>query len=88
MFDYPKWKYWIIAAVVLLAALFALPNVFQSIPAVQITAAKKGLVVDASVKGIVEAVLIGKAGEKIPTLGVEFEGDRVIARFSDVEAQL
>ena len=88
MFDYPKWKYWIIAAVVLLAALFALPNVFQSIPAVQITAAKKGLVIDASVKGIVEAVLIGKAGEKIPTLGVEFEGDRVIARFSDVEAQL
>ncbi len=88
MFDYPKWKYWIIAAVVLISALFALPNVFQSIPAVQITSAKKGLVVDASVKGIVEAVLIGKAGEKIPTLGVEFVNDRVIARFSDVAAQL
>jgi len=88
MFDYPKWKYWIIAAVVLLSALYALPNVFQAIPAVQITSAKKGLVVDASVKGIVEAVLIGKAGEKIPTLGVEFINDRVIARFSDVGTQL
>ena len=88
MFDYPKWKYWIIAAVVLLSALYALPNVFQAIPAVQITSAKKGLVVDASVKGIVEAVLIGKAGDKIPTLGVEFKNDRVIARFSDVETQL
>ena len=88
MFDYPKWKYWIIAAVVLLSVLYALPNVFQAIPAVQITSAKKGLVVDASVKGIVEAVLIGKAGEKIPTLGVEFKNDRVIARFSDVATQL
>ena len=88
MFDYPKWKYWIIAAVVLLSALYALPNVFQAIPAVQITSAKKGLVVDASVKGIVEAVLIGKAGEKIPTLGVEFKNDRVIARFTDVATQL
>ena len=88
MFDYPKWKYWIIAAVVLLSALYALPNVFLAIPAVQITSAKKGLVVDASVKGIVEAVLIGKAGDKIPTLGVEFKNDRVIARFSDVATQL
>lgn len=88
MFDYPKWKYWIIAAVVFISALYALPNVFQAIPAVQITAAKKGLVVDASVKGIVEAVLIGKAGEKIPTSGVDFEGDRVIARFADVGTQL
>lgn len=88
MFDYPKWKYWIIAAVVFISALYALPNVFQAIPAVQITSAKKGLVVDASVKGIVEAVLIGKAGEKIPTAGVDFEGDRVIARFADVGTQL
>ena len=88
MFDYPKWKYWIIAAVVLLSALYTLPNVFLAIPAVQITSAKKGLVVDASVKGIVEAVLIGKAGDKIPTLGVEFKNDRVIARFSDVATQL
>jgi preprotein translocase subunit SecD len=93
MFDYPKWKYWIIAAVVLLSALYSLPNVFQSIPAVHVTA-KKGSVVEASVKGTVEAILIGKAGdtspngEKIPVLGVDFINGRVVARFPDIEAQL
>ena len=91
MFDYPKWSYWIIAAIVLLSGLYALPNVFQSIPSIQVTPVK-GQSIDAGIKGTVEAVLIGKEGDaslpKIPTTGVEFKEDRVLVRFADTEAQL
>jgi preprotein translocase subunit SecD len=87
MFDYPKWKYWIIAVVIALSTLYSLPNLFQPVASVQVTPVQKGQAIEASVKGTVEAVLIGKAGEKIPA-EVVFENDRVVATFTNDELQL
>lgn len=36
MLEYPRWKYLLIALVLLLALLFALPNVFGEDPALQV----------------------------------------------------
>jgi preprotein translocase subunit SecD len=35
MFEFPKWKFGLVAALVLLAALYALPNVFPEQPAIR-----------------------------------------------------
>jgi preprotein translocase subunit SecD len=88
MFDYPKWKYWLIVLVVLVAGIYSLPNLYQPTPAVQITPADKKQTADAALKGTVEAVLIGKEGQKIPNLGVSLIDGKVIAKFANVEDQL
>ena len=36
MLEYPRWKYILVAVVLLLAMLFALPNVFGEDPALQV----------------------------------------------------
>ena len=38
MLEFPRWKYVVILIVVLLSALYALPNVYPQDPSVQITA--------------------------------------------------
>jgi preprotein translocase subunit SecD len=88
MFDYPKWKYWLLVIVVVVAGIYALPNLYQPTPAVQISASDKKLSADGAVKGDVEGILIGKDGQKIPTLGVTLENGKVIAKFANVEDQL
>ncbi len=84
MFDYPKWKYWIIALVVLVSGFYALPNLYLPIPAVQITA-KGNSPIDASLKGTIEGVL---KGNQVPYQSVEQLADRVVVRFADVATQL
>ncbi|HWS26153.1 MAG TPA: protein translocase subunit SecD, partial [Xanthomonadales bacterium] len=59
MFDFPKWKFGLVAVLVLLAALYALPNVFPEQPAIQISA-NRGAVVDEVLQGRVEGALKGK----------------------------
>jgi preprotein translocase subunit SecD len=84
MFDYPKWKYWIIALVVLVSGFYALPNAFLPIPAVQVAVDRTG-VVDATLKGTVEGVL---KGNKISYQAVEQLPDRILVRFANVNDQL
>jgi len=37
MLEFPRWKYLIITCVLLISALYALPNIYQKNPSVQIT---------------------------------------------------
>ena len=47
MLEFPRWKYVVILIVLALSALYALPNIYQKDPAVQITANRGGQVDDA-----------------------------------------
>ena len=54
---YPVWKYAILVIVLLVGALYTLPNFFGEAPAVQVSSAKATVKVDAAVLQRVEEVL-------------------------------
>lgn len=81
---YSIWKYLVIAAVVAIGALYALPNLFGEDPAVQVSPAR-GSVVDESLRLRVEGLLKG-AG--LAAKSIEVENGLLLARFEDTEVQL
>lgn len=83
MLEFPRWKYFLILAILVFSALYALPNVYQKDPSVQITANRGGQVDDA-LKQRVGAAL-GEAG--ITPKSVEKEGESLIVRLGSLDAQ-
>ena len=82
---YPVWKYAIIMIALLVGGLFALPNVFGESPAVQVSAAKSSVKLDAAALGRVEEVL--KTAGITPD-SVAMEAASIKARFGDTDTQL
>ena len=81
---YPIWKYAVIIAALLIAALYTLPNFFGEAPAVQISSAKPTVKIDALARNKVDEAL---ASAKITPDAVTFDGATIKARFKDVETQ-
>jgi len=84
MLEYARWKYVLVVAVLLLALLFALPNVFGEDPALQV-ARKDHSPITADAAQVVESFL--------KTHGVHFEksyidAGRLMVRFAGVADQL
>lgn len=84
MIDYPKWKFGLVAVVLLLAILYALPNIFAQEPAVQLSANRGNSidqVLEESVKGSLQ-------GRNIAFKSIERDETRMLIRFADTETQL
>ncbi|MBS0486796.1 MAG: protein translocase subunit SecD, partial [Proteobacteria bacterium] len=84
MNDFPRWKYILVAVIVLLGIIYALPILYPQQPAVQVSA-NRGATVDAALKEKVLGILQTK---KIAFKDVELNGDRLLARFPNTEVQL
>lgn len=84
MFDFPKWKLGLVVVLVLLAALYTLPNLFPAQPSVLI-APNRGAVIDESFQGRIEGTLKGK---KIEYFGLTRTDTRLSLRFHDPDVQL
>jgi preprotein translocase subunit SecD len=82
---YPVWKYTIIVIVLLVGLIYALPNFFGEAPAVQVSAAKTVVKVDASTQTRVEEAL--KAAGLTPDL-ITLDGTSLRARFATTDDQL
>jgi len=82
---YPAWKYAILAIVLLVGALYTLPNFFGEAPAVQVSSAKATVKVDSAVQKRVEQAL-QEAG--VQPDSVVFDGSSVRARFDTPDTQL
>ncbi len=82
---YPVWKYAILVIVLLVGALYTLPNFFGEAPAVQVSSAKATVKVDTAVQQRVEEAL--KAAGVTPDF-VALEGSSVRARFDTPDTQL
>ncbi|RZJ61474.1 MAG: protein translocase subunit SecD [Acidovorax sp.] len=82
---YPVWKYAILVIVLLVGALYTLPNFFGEAPAVQVSSAKATIKVDAAMQQRVEETL--KAAGVTPDF-VALEGNSVRARFDTPDNQL
>ncbi len=90
MSDFPRWKYALVAAVLLFGFLYALPNVFPPQPAAQISA-NRGATIDSALQDKVEQTL-KKA--KIPYVGISISDQsqasghrRMLVRFADDSVQ-
>ncbi len=84
MNEFPRWKYILVAVVILLGIVYALPILFPQQPAVQISA-NRGATVDAALKEKVLGILQSK---KVAFKDVELNGERLLARFPNTEVQL
>jgi preprotein translocase subunit SecD len=84
MNEFPKWKIILVAVILVLGVIYALPNVFPPDLAVQISA-KRGATVDEALKEKVLGVLQTK---KIAFKDVQIQGERLLARFDTPDVQL
>ena len=81
---YPIWKYALIVVVVLIAALYTLPNFFGEAPAVQISSSKSTVKVDTTTLAKVEQAL---KQANITSDGIALEAGSIKARFSNTDIQ-
>src|ERR1700722_9490458 len=84
MLEFPRWKYVLVALVVLTALLFALPNVFGEDPALQVER-KAGASMDDFARQSIEDLL---RKQQIPITRDYIDNGRLILVFNDVAAQL
>ena len=84
MHSYPAWKVWLVAIVLLVAAVLALPNLFGDAPAVQLSRNDRAATTEIDL-GSVTALL---AGKNIPIESSYLAEDRLVLRFHAVEQQL
>jgi len=82
---YPVWKYVIIVIALVVGSLYALPNFFGEAPAVQVSAAKPQVKLDAGTLTLVDAAL--KAGGITPDL-VTLDGSSIKVRVASPQDQL
>ena len=82
---YPAWKYAIMVVMLLIAALYTLPNFFGEAPAVQVSSSKAIVKVDETTLAKVEQVL-KDAG--ITPDAATLEANSIKVRFDDTDTQL
>lgn len=82
---YPLWKYAILAVALLIGVLYTLPNFFGEDPAVQVSAARSTVPLDAGTQARVEQAL-AQAGVK--PLAVERDATTLKVRLESPEVQL
>jgi len=81
---YPLWKYILIAVVLLVGVIYALPNLYGEDPALQISPSR-GAKVDATVGDKVKLAL---SQAHLTTRAIRLEAGNLLVRFADAETQL
>ena len=84
MLTYARWKYFVILIVLLLSALYALPNIFPQDPSVQVTA-NRGATVDEALRARVAASL-KQAG--VAPKAVEIDRGNLLVRLNGPDEQV
>ena len=85
MLEFPRWKYVLVALVMLIGLLLALPNVFGEDPALQVERKDRAPMDDAARQAIEE--LLHKQQRRRSSATI-IDGGRLILAFDDVAAQL
>ena len=81
---YPAWLNWLVLVILMLGAVLAMPNIYGSVPAVQIASVDGEPYAEAKVAQIVRVL---EAGQLTPEAAYIQDG-RVVLRFASVEEQL
>lgn len=83
MSDFPRWKYALVALVLVFGIVYALPNAFPPVPAVQVQASHAAPL-DASVQQKVADAL---KQQNIAYTGLAIDGDHLVANFANADVQ-
>ena len=83
--QYPLWKNTLIALVLIIGGLYALPNLFGEDPAIQISPAHIEATVDVALLERVETAL---AARDLTPIGATLDAERLLLRFADTDDQL
>jgi preprotein translocase subunit SecD len=84
MSDFPRWKYALVALVMLFGVIYALPNAFRPLLAVQVTANRDAPPIDQSVQ---QKAMAGLTEKHIAVNHVVVEGDHLLATFANSDVQ-
>lgn len=84
MLEFPRWKYVLVALVLIFGVVYSLPNLFPQDPAVQVSANRGGSL-DEALKTRVEAAL---TRESLASTGVELGADTLLVRMANADVQL
>lgn len=84
MLTYARWKYFVILIVLLLSALYALPNIYPQDPSVQVTASR-GAKIDPALSAQVSTML--KQGGVAPK-SVELDNGNLLVRLNNPDQQI
>jgi preprotein translocase subunit SecD len=84
MNKYPVWKYVVIAAALVVALLYTLPNFFGEVPAVQVSGLRTNKADADTQRQVEEALKVAN----IVTTSVQIEGESLKVRFKDGDSQL
>ncbi|MEA3195699.1 MAG: preprotein translocase subunit SecD [Betaproteobacteria bacterium] len=82
---YPAWAYALIAAAIVLAFVYTVPNFYGESPAVQVSSAKSTVKVDTALLAKIETTL-QKAS--LPYTGALLDANSIRVRFPDIDTQL
>ena len=85
MNKYPLWKYAVIAIALVVSLLYAAPNLFGEVPAVQVAPARASVKIDAALREGIEEAL--KAAS-VAVTGTEVEENSLRFRFGDADTQI
>ncbi|HLD16315.1 MAG TPA: protein translocase subunit SecD [Coxiellaceae bacterium] len=80
---YPAWRYVLLGALIILALLYALPNIYGEDPAVQVSARDAG-----SLKNVADRITQTLTAQQIPYGSIREEGNSILVRFADTTTQL
>lgn len=84
---YPLWKYVLLIAVVVIATIFALPNLYPSVPAVQITSAEKNTSIDlAAIDSLKNTLADASLSPKF--VDTDPDGQSVVMHFDTPDTQI
>ena len=86
MSDFPRWRYALVIVVLALGVLYAVPNLFQRQPAVQISA-NRGATVDKALTARVGSIL-DKQGVTAKKIEFNDDSDQILAVFANPSVQL
>jgi preprotein translocase subunit SecD len=83
MLEFARWKYVVMAIVLLASALYSLPNLYPKDPAVQVSANRGGEINQALVTRIDTLM----KSRKIATKSIAIERDKLVVRLPDIDRQ-
>ena len=89
MSDFPRWRYYLVAVALVLGTLYALPNLYKPLQAVQVSAAQSGGTLDPTVQQKITSAL---QAAKIPYVDESLKhdtnrGDYVLIGFDNGDLQ-
>jgi len=84
MHTYPAWRLWLVAVVVALALVLALPNVFGEAPALHLSRDDRAAFTEQGQKAVMEIL----SARQVPVDAAWIEGDRLVLRFDEAAQQL